>query len=72
MNQGKTFKIMWLKIKRSRKKKGKGKNISAKNNSTATFFLLSGFSFTTIHESQDSRGRGRAFLNSSLPRPPVS
>ena len=27
-----------------------------------TFFLLSGFSFTTIHESQDCRGRGRAFF----------
>ena len=26
------------------------------------FFFLSGFSFTTIHESQDCRGRGRAFL----------
>ena len=26
------------------------------------FFFLSGFSLTTIHESQDSKGRGRAFL----------
>ena len=26
------------------------------------FFFLSGFSFTTIHEPQDCRGRGRAFL----------
>ena len=26
------------------------------------FFFLSGFSFTNIHESQDCRGRGRAFL----------
>ena len=26
------------------------------------FFFLSGFSFTTIHKSQDWRGRGRAFL----------
>ena len=25
-------------------------------------FFLSGFSFTNIHESQDFRGRGRAFL----------
>ena len=25
-------------------------------------FFLSGFSFTTIHKSQDCRGRGRAFL----------
>ena len=25
-------------------------------------FFLSGFSFTNIHESQDCRGRGRAFL----------
>ena len=25
-------------------------------------FFLSGFSFTTIRESQDCRGRGRAFL----------
>ena len=25
-------------------------------------FFLSGFSFTTVHESQDCRGRGRAFL----------
>ena len=29
------------------------------------FFYLSGFSFTTTHESQDCRGRGRAFFNSS-------
>ena len=26
------------------------------------FFFQSGFSFTTIHESQDCTGRGRAFL----------
>ena len=26
------------------------------------FFFSSGFSFLTIHESQDCRGRGRAFL----------
>ena len=26
------------------------------------FFFLSGFSFTNIHESQDCKGRGRAFL----------
>ena len=26
------------------------------------FFFLSGFSFTNIHESQDCRGKGRAFL----------
>ena len=25
-------------------------------------FFLSGFSFTNIHESQDCRGKGRAFL----------
>ena len=31
------------------------------NNQLDTFFL-SAFSFTTIHESQDCRGRGRAFL----------
>ena len=36
------------------------------------FFFLLGFSFTTIHESQDCRGRGRAFLISSLPLPPAS
>ena len=28
---------------------------------TVTFFFLSGFYFTNIHELQDSRGRGRAF-----------
>ena len=28
-----------------------------------TFFFLSGFSFTTIHESEDCRGRGRTFLS---------
>ena len=28
----------------------------------AFFFFLSGFSFMNIHESQDCRGRGRAFL----------
>ena len=39
---------------------------------TCSFFFLSGFSFTNIHESQDCRGRGRAFLNSSLPLPPAS
>ena len=26
------------------------------------FFFLSGFSFMNIHESQDCKGRGRAFL----------
>ena len=26
------------------------------------FFFLSGFSFANIHESQDCKGRGRAFL----------
>ena len=36
------------------------------------FLFLSGFSFTTIHESRDCRGRGRAFLNSSLPHSPAS
>ena len=36
----------------------KGAMITAKNEG----FFLSGFSFTNIHESQDSRGRGRAFL----------
>ena len=36
------------------------------------FFFLSGFSFTTIHESQDCRGRGRVFFNSSVPLPPTS
>ena len=38
------------------------------------FFFLSGLSFTTIHEPQDSRGRRRAFFffNSSLPLPPAS
>ena len=35
------------------------------------YIFLSGFSFTTIHVSQDFRGRGRAFLNSSLPLPPT-
>ena len=36
-------------------------------------FFLSGFSFTTIHKSQDCRGRGRAFLFiSSIPLPPAS
>ena len=29
---------------------------------TQLIFFLLGFSFTTIHESQDCRGRGRAFL----------
>ena len=36
-------------------------NICEKNNSYI-FFFLSGLSLTTIHESQDCRGRGRAFL----------
>ena len=35
------------------------------------FFFLSGFSFTNIHESQDCRGRGGHFFNSSLPLPPA-
>ena len=30
------------------------------------------FSFTNIHESQDCKGRTRAFFNSSLPLPPAS
>ena len=38
------------------------------------FFFLCGFSFTSIHESQDCRGKGREFIffNSSLPLPPAS
>ena len=36
------------------------------------FFFLSGFSFTSIHDSQDSRGRGGYLFNSSLPLPPAS
>ena len=37
------------------------------------FFFLSGFSFTNIHDSQDSRRRGRLYLfNSSLPPSLVS
>ena len=35
-------------------------------------FFLSGFSFTSIHDSQDSRGRGGYLFNSSLPLPPAS
>ena len=29
-------------------------------------FFFSGFSFTNIHDTQDSRGRGRLFINSSI------
>ena len=36
------------------------------------FFFVSGFSFTTIQESQDCRGKGKAFHNSSLTLPPAS
>ena len=39
---------------------------------TFFFFFLSGFSFTNIHDSRDSRGRGRVSFNSSLPLPPAS
>ena len=38
--------------------------LTGKNYTTAVFFVfffLCGFSFTTIHESQDCRGRGRVF-----------
>ena len=35
-------------------------------------FFLSGFSFTTIYESQNCREGGRHFFNSSLPFPPAS
>ena len=31
-------------------------------NNSCCYFFLSGFSFTTIRESQDCRGRGKAFL----------
>ena len=34
-------------------------NLSRRN---ISYFFLSGFSFTNIYESQDFRGRGRAFL----------
>ena len=34
--------------------------------------FLSGFVFTNIHDSQDSRRRGRLSLNSSLPLTPAS
>ena len=33
-----------------------------KDDSSSGFFFLSGFSSTTIHESQDCKGKGRAFL----------
>ena len=33
---------------------------------------LPGFSFTNIHDSKDSRERGRLFFKSSLPLPPAS
>ena len=36
------------------------------------FFFLSGFFFTGIHDSQDSRGREGYFFNSPPPLPPVS
>ena len=37
-----------------------------------TLFFYLGFSFTNIHNSQDSRGRGGYLLNSSLSLPPPS
>ena len=36
------------------------------------FFFLSGFSFTNIHDSQDSRRKRRLFFYSSLPLLPAS
>ena len=36
------------------------------------FFYLAGFSFTNIHDLQESRGVGRQFFNSSLPLSPTS
>ena len=39
---------------------------------TPSFFLLSGFSFTNIQYSQNSRGRAGYFFKSSLPLPPTS
>ena len=36
------------------------------------FFFLSGFSFPTIHESQDCSWRGRAYFNYTLPFLPTS
>ena len=36
------------------------------------FFFLSGFSFTNIHDSRDSREGGGYLFNSSLPLPPAS
>ena len=38
----------------------------------ASFFFLSGFSFTNIHKSQDCRGMVRTFVSSSLPHPATS
>ena len=40
------------------------KTMTTKNNNVNFFFFffVSGFSFTTIDQSQDCRGRGRAFL----------
>ena len=38
------------------------KKVNKFNDEFFFFFFLSGFSFTNIHESQDCRGRGRAFL----------
>ena len=36
--------------------------VSSSSSQTTNFFFLFGFSFTTIHDSQDSRGSGRLFL----------
>ena len=38
------------------------RNLQQALNHGLTLFFLSGFSFTTIHNSQDCKGRGRAFL----------
>ena len=49
-----------------------GRYINYKLNFFSKFFFLSGFFFTNIHYSQDSRGRGDYFLKSSLPLSPAS
>ena len=47
-------------------------NNKINDTSRIPIFFLPGFSFTNIDKSLDRKGRGRAFLYSSLPLPPAS
>ena len=71
LNKKKGIKTFNIKIIKETQKFSFWKKVLMMTFTWLIFFFLSGFSFTNIHESQDCRGRGGHFFNSSLPLPPA-